>query len=252
MKVQVGDNMKFGVLVVALLVALSTPALADWDRDNDRSEKRYSSFGGFNSWQSVDSGPRVRVIHASPDAPAVDVKVEGEVAFANAPFTGVTDYAQLTRGRYDVEVVPAGADEPVVIDANLRLKDRLDYTVIALGELANIEPLVLVDRNTVFSSRIAKVRFVHAGADAPAVDIAVKDGRVLARNLEFGEASRYLRVPAGEYDLEVRVAGTKTVALALDDIDLDGRTAYTAVVTGLLADNTLQPILAVDESRYKR
>jgi hypothetical protein len=31
-----------------------------------------------------DSMARVRVVHASPDAPAVDVWVNGEVAFSNA------------------------------------------------------------------------------------------------------------------------------------------------------------------------
>ncbi|MGD8735495.1 MAG: DUF4397 domain-containing protein, partial [Anaerolineae bacterium] len=36
---------------------------------------------------------RVRVVHASPDAPAVDVWVNGAVAFSNAPFEGITDYA---------------------------------------------------------------------------------------------------------------------------------------------------------------
>ena len=89
---------------------------------------------------------RVRVVHASPDAPAVDVWVNGAVAFSNAPFTGITDYAKLEPGNYQVQVTPTGATEPIVIDASLDLATQTDYTVVAVGQLADIEPLVLVDK----------------------------------------------------------------------------------------------------------
>ena len=58
------------------------------------------------------TGPRVRAIHASPDAPAVDVWVDGSVAFENAPFTGITPYAELSQGMHNIQVVPTGATEP--------------------------------------------------------------------------------------------------------------------------------------------
>ena len=64
---------------------------------------------------------RVRAIHASPDAPAVDIWVNGSVAFSNAPFTGITDYAKLEPGSYQIQVSPTGATEPIVIDATLDL-----------------------------------------------------------------------------------------------------------------------------------
>ena len=81
---------------------------------------------------------RVRVVHASPDAPAVDVWVNGSVAFSNAPFTGITDYAALEPGTYNVQVSPTGATEPIVIDADLDLATQTDYTVVAVGMLENI------------------------------------------------------------------------------------------------------------------
>ncbi|MGD2040576.1 MAG: DUF4397 domain-containing protein, partial [Anaerolineae bacterium] len=115
---------------------------------------------------------RVRVVHASPDAPAVDVWVNGAVAFSNAPFEGITDYAELAAGTYNVQVSPTGATEPIVIDADLDLAAGTDYTVVAVGLLENIEPLVLVDNNSAPAAGKAHVRFVHASPDAPAVDIA--------------------------------------------------------------------------------
>ena len=70
-----------------------------------------------------DDMARVRVVHASPDAPAVDIWVDGSIAFSNAPFKGITDYASLAAGTYNVQVSPTGATEPIVIDYR-------DYTVL--------------------------------------------------------------------------------------------------------------------------
>ncbi len=177
---------------------------------------------------------RVRVVHASPDAPAVDVWVNDSIAFENAPFKGITDYASLEPDTYNVKVVPTGATEPVVIEADLSLAEATDYTVVALNTLDNIEPLVLVDNNSQPAAGKAHVRFVHASPDAPAVDIAVADGGpVLFSNIAFKEIGDYLPVDAGTYDLEVRVAGTETVALDVPGLTLNDGTVYTVFAMGL-------------------
>ncbi len=180
-----------------------------------------------------DNAARVRVVHASPDAPAVDVWVDGSVAFSNAPFKGITSYAALSPGSYNVQVTPTGATEPVVIDANLDLAASTDYTVVAVGQLANIEPLVLVDNNSAPAAGKAHVRFVHASPDAPAVDIAVAGGPVLFSNVPFKGVGDYLPVDAGTYDLEARLAGTDTVALSVPGVTLDDGGVYTIFAMGL-------------------
>jgi hypothetical protein len=176
---------------------------------------------------------RVRVVHASPDAPAVDVWVNGSVAFSDAPFEGITDYASLDAGSYQVQVTPTGATEPVVIDATLDLAGGTDYTVVAVGLLSDIEPLVLVDNNSAPASGKAHVRFVHASPDAPAVDIAVTDGPVLFSDIPFKGVGDYLPVDAGTYDLEARIAGTEDVALSVPGVQLDEGTVYTIFAMGL-------------------
>jgi LPXTG-motif cell wall-anchored protein len=180
-----------------------------------------------------DNMARVRVVHASPDAPAVDVWVNGSVAFSNAPFQGITDYAALDAGSYQVQVTPTGASEPIVIDATLDLAASTDYTVVAVGELANIEPLVLVDNNAAPAEGKAHVRFVHASPDAPEVDIAVTGGPVLFPNIPFKGVGDYSPVDAGTYDLEVRLAGTETVALSVPGVQLNEGTVYTIFAMGL-------------------
>ncbi len=195
---------------------------------------------------AADGKAMVRVVHASPDAPAVDVWVNGAVAFSNAPFKGITAYAALDPGSYNVQVSPTGATTPIVIDATLDLAADTDYTVVAVGQLASIEPLVLVDNNSTPAAGKAHVRFVHASPDAPAVDIAVKNGPVLFSNVPFKGVGDYLPVDAGTYDLEVRLAGTDTVALEVPGVALSDQTVYTIFAMGLAGDGTLAAVPSVD------
>jgi hypothetical protein len=190
---------------------------------------------------------RVRAVHASPDAPAVDIWVNDNAAFTNAPFKGITQYANLEAGTYNIKVVPTGATEPVVIEADLALEGGKDYTVVALGTLENIEPLVLVDNNSAPAEGKAHVRFVHASPDAPAVDIAVKGGPVLFSNIAFKEVGDYLPVDAGTYDLEVRVAGSETVALDVPGLALQAGTVYTVFAMGLAGgEPSLEAVASAD------
>jgi LPXTG-motif cell wall-anchored protein len=193
---------------------------------------------------------RVRVVHGSPDAPAVDVWVNGAVAFSNAPFKGITDYAKLEPGSYSVQVTPTGATEPIVIDANLDLATKTDYTVVAVGQLANIEPLVLIDNNSAPAAGKAHVRFIHASPDAPAVDIAVANGGpILFSNVPFKGVGDYLPVDAGSYDLEARIAGTDTVALSVPGVMLNEGTVYTIFAMGLAGgEPALSAVPSVDAS----
>ncbi len=177
---------------------------------------------------------RVRVVHASPDAPAVDILVNDGVVFSNVAFKQATSYASVPAATYNVKVAPAGATTPVVIEADLTLTAEAGgYTVVAVGKLANIEPVVLVDSATTPMAGTAHVRFVHASPDAPAVDIKVKDGPVLFSDVAFKESGDYVSVAAGTYDLEVRLPGTNDLVLSVPGVALADQTVYTVFAMGL-------------------
>jgi hypothetical protein len=196
-----------------------------------------------------DSMAKVRVIHASPDAPAVDVYVDGEVAVEGLEFQSGTDYLDLAAGDHQFQVVPAGGDPAdAVIDANATVEAGTWYSVVAVGLVAEIEPLIVVDNITEPAEGQAHIKVVHASPDAPAVDIAVAGGPVLFENAEFGAATEYLPVDAGTYDLEVRPAGTEDVALEVPGLALEAGTVYSAYAMGLLEDGSLTVVPFVDST----
>jgi hypothetical protein len=185
---------------------------------------------------------RVRVVHMSPDAPAVDVLVDGQKAIDDLAFKSATEYAALPAGRRDVQVTPANQNETAVIAAMLPLQAGQDQTVVAVGRVAEIGALPLQDDNQPPAAGKAKVRFVHASPDAPAVDVAVAGGPVLFSNVAFRGVAGYSEVDAGAYTLEVRAAGTNDVALGVPNVVLQPGQIVTIFAAGLAGDNTLSAV----------
>lgn len=192
---------------------------------------------------------RLRVVHASPDAPAVDVCADGSVVFAGAAFPAATDYAGVPAATYAVRVVPAGAGcgSPGVIEADLPLGAGTETTVVALNTLSSIEPLVLADDNSAPAAGQARVRFVHASPDAPTVDITLPDGTTLFDDVAFKQNAGYISVPAGTYSLEVRDETGTVVVLTVGPVTLAEGKVYSIFAVGLAGgDPALSALLAVD------
>jgi hypothetical protein len=185
----------------------------------------------------------LNVIHASPDAPAVDVYLDGTKALGDLAFGKTSGWVAVPAGEHQVQVTAAGAEiATAVIDAKVTLEAGAAYEVAATGLLAQIAPQVYQANLSEIGDEgeaIARIRVVHASPDAPAVDIAVKGGDVLISNLAFPDASDYLVVPAGSYDLEVRVAGTTDVALDLPGVVLDAGMVYSVYAIGQVGDGSL-------------
>jgi hypothetical protein len=194
---------------------------------------------------------KVRVAHASPDAPSVDVYVAGNRALSNVPFEAVSDYLSVPAGTYPVKVLPAGAPatEKGVIEANVTVEAGKAYTVAATGRVAQIAPVVLTDDLSTPPAGKARVRLVHASPDAPAVDVAVKGGPVVIQNVAFRAASAYVDVAAGTYDLEVRPAGQATAVLTVPGVRLDAGMTYSIFALGLLQGTPALKAKAVVDAR---
>ena len=199
----------------------------------------------------------VRVLHASPDAPAVDVYVDDAAvsALTNVPFGTLSDYLDVPSGDHNVKVYATGTTTDPVIDADVTLAAGTAYTIAATDALASITPQVLVDDPSPDCDS-AQVRVVHFSADAPAVDIApagATPDEAVVKNLAYPDASDYLSLPGGSYDLEVRLAGETTVALDLPGVTVEDCMAYSVFAIGSAADpavggNGLQVVVGVDAS----
>jgi hypothetical protein len=178
---------------------------------------------------------RLRVVHASPDAPNVDVAVDGKTVLTDVPYETASNYLTVNSGARHVEVRATGTTTDV-IDANPSLARNTDYTVLAVDFVANIAPLVLTDDNAAPSAGNIKLRVVHASPSAGPVDIyVVAPGTDIntvtptLSNVPFKAASDYLSVPAGSYEVFVTPTGSKTVAIDSGSLTLTAGQIRTAV-----------------------
>ncbi|WP_246000651.1 DUF4397 domain-containing protein [Pontibacter diazotrophicus] len=177
----------------------------------------------------------VMVVHASPDAPGVDLLInDTKVNTAALTYPNNTDYLNVPSGTQNIKVNAAGTSTSV-IEANLDLDPNAAYTIFAINTLDNIEALVLEDDLTAPAANMAHVRFVHLSPDAPAVDVAVQGGPVLFSNRSFESATAFTPVAVGTYTLEVRPAGTMDVVLTVPDVELSNSGIYTIFAKGFLA-----------------
>jgi hypothetical protein len=136
-----------------------------------------------------DSGPStgamIRVVHASPDAPPVDVYVMGQTTpvIDALTYSSTSPYLEVPAGSYTFEIRADGADPssaPAFTTPALTLTAGKMYTAIAAGFLGGTgdEAFRVLALEEGFGTRTAsqaRVRAVHACGNAPTVAIDVGD-----------------------------------------------------------------------------
>lgn len=190
---------------------------------------------------SAGNAPRVRIVHAISDGPAVDIYASGIKVASGLAYKADTGYVNAVPGTFSVRVSAAGASDTVFGPVPVTLAAGTDYSVVAIGTIAekNVRPLILTDDKTTPNSGRAKIRVVHAAPDAPAVDIFV-NARPAISNLRFGQATPvYTELPAAAYQVSVNPVGGETPLLGPLPITLAPSKTYTLLVMGRAADRTL-------------
>ena len=85
------------------------------------------------------------------------------------------------------------------------------------------------------------IRAIHASPDAPAVDVYANDGTTpLVQDLAYGEATAYLDIPEGTYNIQLRAAGSAASSVPVyetGDMTLSEGDRITALATGFLGSN---------------
>jgi hypothetical protein len=208
----------------------------------------------------------LRAVHASPDAPAVDIYVEGSNTpiATNVAYGAATAYVQVPAGTYNVQLRPAGADsstDPIYETGNVTLAANTVLTAVAAGLLNSVDPadsFRIIPQFEGFAtpgSGNAIVRILHAGSDAPTVNLDVgADGSNeitdLARFADTGSAG--VDLPGGS-PLVIGVVVDGITVTTFTTPALSAGTEYLIIATGLVSQTDIEAddafvLLAVDES----
>jgi uncharacterized protein DUF4397 len=76
----------------------------------------------------------VRVLHASPNAPAVDIKLaDDSIVLQDVSYKEVTNYFCVSAGTYNFKVTLTGSNDVVLTVPNVKLDPNYTYTIYAVG-----------------------------------------------------------------------------------------------------------------------
>ncbi len=189
----------------------------------------------------------IRVAHFSPDTPAVDVYVNGELsAVQGLEFPSITEWIELPAGSYNLAVAPAGTslDSAAIGPADFDLPAGAWLTVAAVGSLENgtLKPAIIAEDYSEIPDGQARVTVFHGIEDAPSVDVRAGDAVIVSQlafpgKLGGNDGAFTLTVPAGSYDLAVTPAGVSSpVVIDLTGTELVAGTNYLVAAVGTLAD----------------
>jgi hypothetical protein len=225
---------KFSLLAITLFAGLSI-ALVGCDKDDPQPEQS-----------------KVLVVHASPDAPGVDLLVDNQkVNSAPLTFPNNTGYLTVNAGTRNVKVNVAGTST-TAINADLPLTKDKSYTVFAIDRVAAIKAIAVEDNLAAPATGKAHIRFFHLSPGAPAVTVGVLSGstftpvfssRAFETQATATANQAFTPVDAGTYTFDVRVAGTTTSVLTLPGINLQAGKIYTVFANGIVG-NTTTPLAA--------
>lgn len=198
----------------------------------------------------------IRVVHDSPDAPPVDIVVNGDFdapLVEDLAFPNATDFVEVPADTYNIRVAVANT-QTTVIDEDLTFEKDERYSVYAVNFVTDIEPLVLSETTRRIATE-AKVRLVHGSPTAPAVDIYVTAPGVSIDSAEpaftgvnFKDETGFVPLTPGSYQVRVTPEGTKTVAIDTGAIELAGGGIYTAIARDNAGGGTPLGLILLDDA----
>lgn len=176
----------------------------------------------------------IRILHASPGTPAVDIYVNDELLVQDLSYEEITDFYSILPGEYNIKVFSAGETTNPALDVDLEIAGGDNLTIAAAGVLPQVCIIPVVQTRDCPPSQQALVRLVHLSPDAPLADITLPDVTVLFAEVEYREVTDYLPIKPGVYRLQVRPHGIDTVMLDVPDVMLKENQLYTIYVLGRL------------------
>ncbi|MDM8528659.1 tandem-95 repeat protein [Anaerolineales bacterium HSG24] len=167
---------------------------------------------------------QLRISHAVDGAP-IDVLVNDALVFSQLSYTNTTLYKSFDPGTYQIKFVSGGT---TVAETSVELDAGVDYTVMATGEPSNIVAWPVADNN---APRDTSIRLLNAGQGLPAVDLKIRLGEQIIKQVAYQRASDYFEIDAdSDYTLDVLDSETGDVLVSLNNVTLKANNIYSLFI----------------------
>ncbi|MGB8337913.1 MAG: DUF4397 domain-containing protein [Burkholderiales bacterium] len=191
----------------------------------------------------LDINAQARVIHASPDAPAVDLYVDTVLAQSGLAYGANTAYLPLLAKLHNFKVNSTGTATSLV-NSDLTIGASKSYSIYVMGFAATPPQYVTIaDLLEPPTAGNANLRIVHASPNTAGVDVFQDAGTAAVFTaLPYGTGSGYIIVPAGTHSYKFNLTGTVNAALPPQSFTLEAGRAYSAVMLGSSVAGAANPL----------
>lgn len=184
----------------------------------------------------------VRIGHFVPDAPAVDLYLNGIRVGESISFGTVTDWLLVPGNIVDVAVVPSGE---AIGNAVLSLEDfslpiveetqRATIAVIGSVENDTLDFQSFIENFTPLAAGETRLEIFHAIENGPVVDVFVNDALLVAdlaypRTFGDNDGQFGVNAPAGLANLQITNSNTGELLAAIDGLVFNEKISYLIVV----------------------
>jgi Domain of unknown function (DUF4397) len=162
---------------------------------------------------------QVRVIDASPDAPALDIAQTSPATAVpnglyNIGFGTVSSYIPMAAGAYTHSAYVAGTQQQLaLVHGTFRAGGQ--YTLLTGNIVAGLQMAVLKDQSTPAPNGQTALRFLGQATRSGPVDLyllpagfSLNRASPIAAGVIFGTNTGYINAPAGTYSIVAYPAGT--------------------------------------------
>ncbi|GIM27470.1 hypothetical protein CPJCM30710_01360 [Clostridium polyendosporum] len=215
-----------------------------WDND-------YYSYRNINTFRNAMPNLKslIRLFHASPTAPSVDVYANGNLIAKDLAFSKFTNYIEVSPGEYKIEIFPTGTKENLVITKTLEVAPNSIFTVAAVNLPANLDLLVIKDASGAVNPNISFLRFISLSTNAPLLDLSIGTNK-LFKMVEYKEITGYYPLSPGIYTFDLAPSGVSALTLRIPDVNLRPNKFYTIYAIGIVGGTpSIQSVLIQDGIR---
>jgi hypothetical protein len=186
---------------------------------------------------SSASDAQLRFLQASPDAPRVNVLVDGVSVAGNLAYGNATGYITVKAGSRRVQVVPVSGASPI-FNQTISLTASTNQTLLFTGPAASIQAVMLTDGVASATAPVGDgyVRVLNASATMGAADVylvpagsSIVGVQPVTSGLAFDKDTGYKFTVAGDFEVFLTAPGTANAFLSTGSVSLTAAQYQTVV-----------------------
>lgn len=179
------------------------------------------------------------LIHASPNAPAVDIYSDFGLYATDLTYGSDTGYFFTAPSSYELKVTPVGTTT-VALSQTIEMEANRLYSIFVIDSVSKLKYAVVNDNLSTPGNDSAFVRFLHFSPNAPysdakifnATDTLKYTGRAFNDQVADTTRFNFKQIKSGTYTLGMSVPGNSTNYAEFPGLNLQAGKTYTIYLKG--------------------